>query len=161
MKVNKLIIYSLLAAVFISCENELEVDPRQREDATITLSTESGITNILTGTYAIAATGDLYGGRVQVSGDLLGQTGSTTTTDLRWRGTFVPFRQMFTKTMLVDNGFAQNIWARSYEIINASNIVIENIDKVADPAKQTRMIAEANFLKSLAYFDLVRFFAKP
>jgi len=64
---------------------------------------------------------------------------------------------MYTKTMLVDNGFAQNIWARGYEIINASNIVIENIDKVADPAKQTRMIAEANFLKSLAYFDLVRF----
>lgn len=161
MKVNKLIIYTFLAAMFISCESELDVDPRQREDASITLSTESGITNILTGTYAIAATGDLYGGRVQVSADLLGQTGSTTTTDLRWRGTFVPFRQMYTKTMLVDNGFAQNIWARSYEIINASNIVIENINKVADPAKQTRMIAEANFLKSLAYFDLVRFFAKP
>jgi len=161
MKVNKLIIYSLLAALFISCESELDVDPRQREDATITLSTETGITNILTGTYAIAATGDLYGGRVQVSGDLLGQTGVTSSTDLRWRGTFVPFRQMYTKTMLVDNGFAQNIWARGYEIINAANIVIENINKVADPAKQTRMIAEANFLKSLAYFDLVRFFAKP
>lgn len=161
MKAKKIILYTLFSTLFISCESELDVQPRQREEATISLSTESGITNILTGTYAIAATGDLYGGRVQISGDLLGQTGSTSTTDLRWRGTFVPFRQMYTKTILVDNGFVENIWARNYEIINAANIVIENINKVVDPAKQTRMIAEANFLKSLAYFDLVRFFAKP
>jgi len=40
MKINKLIIYSLLTAIFVSCESELDVDPRQREDATITLSTE-------------------------------------------------------------------------------------------------------------------------
>jgi hypothetical protein len=45
--------------------------------ASITLNTESGITNILTGTYAIAATGDVYGGRILVAADLLGQTGVT------------------------------------------------------------------------------------
>jgi hypothetical protein len=85
MKSHKLILLSLAALIFISCENQLELDPKQNEDASITLNTESGITNILTGTYAIAATGDVYGGRILVAADLLGQTGVTSTTDLRWR----------------------------------------------------------------------------
>lgn len=162
MKVNKLIIYSLLAAIFVSCESELEINPRQREDAAITLSTEKGITDILNGTYALAASGNAYGGRISVSGDLLAQNSSSTSvTELRWNGTFGQFRQMHRKTILVDNSIIQDIWARSYQIINGANSVIENIDKVVDPAKQTKMIGEATFLRSLAYFDLVRFFAKP
>jgi hypothetical protein len=76
MKSHKLILLSLAALIFISCENQLELDPKQNEDASITLNTESGITNILTGTYAIAATGDVYG-RILVAADLLGQTGVT------------------------------------------------------------------------------------
>jgi hypothetical protein len=160
MKANQYIIYTLFAVLFISCESELDVQPRQREDATISLSTEKGIKDILTGTYAIAANGDVYGGRILVAADLLGQTGSTATTDLRWRGTFADFRHMYAKTMLVNNAFAQQIWARNYEIINSANTVIENINKVSSADDKKRMVGEANFLKSLAYFDLVRFFGK-
>jgi hypothetical protein len=161
MKSHKLILLSLVALIFISCENQLELDPKQNEDASITLNTESGITNILTGTYAIAATGDVYGGRILVAADLLGQTGLTSTTDLRWRGTFAGLRQFYNKSVLVDNAFSQAIYTRNYQIINAANTVIENISKVTDPEKQKTMAAEATFLRSLAYFDLVRFFAKP
>ncbi len=161
MKSNKLILLSLVAIVFISCENQLQIDPKQNEDAAVTLSTESGITNILSGTYAIAATGDVYGGRILIAADLLGQTGVTSTTDLRWRGTYAGLRQFYNKSLLVDNTFAQAIYSRNYQIINAANTVIENISKVADPEKQKTMAAEAVFLRSLAYFDLVRFFAKP
>ena len=161
MKTNKLIIFTVLAAFFASCESELEIDPKQREDATITLSTEKGITDILTGTYSILANGDIYGGRIQVSGDLMGQTGVTSTTNFRWRGTFASFRQMYSKTLIVDNDLVRQIWARNYEAINATNIVIEKIGLVEDPDKAKTMIAEAKFIQSLAYFDLVRFFAKP
>jgi hypothetical protein len=161
MKSNKLILIILFATFFASCDSELEIDPRQNEDATVTLSTESGIMNILTGAYATAADGDVYGGRILTSADLLAQTGITATTDFRWRGTFAECRQMYSKTMLVNNGFVQQIYTRNYQIINAANIVIENIDKVQDPAKRATMVAEATFLKSLAYFDLVRFYAKP
>jgi hypothetical protein len=135
MKSHKLILLSLAALIFISCENQLELDPKQNEDASITLNTESGITNILTG-YAIAATGDVYGGRILVAADLLGQTGVTSTTDLRWRGTFAGLRQFYNKTTLVDNAFSQAIYTRNYEIINAAT-VIENI-KVTDPKNKKR-----------------------
>jgi hypothetical protein len=161
MKTNKIIIFTILAAIFASCESQLQIDPKQREDATITLSTEKGVTDVLSGTYSILATGDVYGGRIQVAADLLAQTGVTSTTNFRWRGTFATFREMYTKTMFVDNGIVQSIWQRNYEIINASNVVIENIGLVQDPEKAKIMVAEAKFLQSLAYFDLVRFFAKP
>jgi len=161
MKSHKLILLSLVTLVFVSCENQLEIDPKQNEDASITLNTESGITNILTGTYATAATGDVYGGRILVAADLLGQTGITSTTDLRWRGTFAGLRQFYNKSILVDNGFSQAIYTRNYQIINAANTVIENISKITDTEQQKTIAAEASFLRSLAYFDLVRFFAKP
>lgn len=161
MKTNKIIILAIFTAFLVSCENQLEIDPRQREDAAITLTTEKGVSDILTGTYAILATGDIYGGRTQVSAELLAQTGVTTTTDFRWRGTFADFRQMYTKTMTVNNGLVNEIWERSYEAINSANIVIDNIDLVQDPDKAKTMVAEAKFIKSLLYFDLVRLFAKP
>ncbi|MBF4493235.1 RagB/SusD family nutrient uptake outer membrane protein [Flavobacterium sp. JLP] len=161
MKSYKFILFILFTAFISSCENELEIEPRQNQDSQITLSTETGIINILNGAYAIAADADVFGGRSLVSGDLMAQTGVTSTTDLRWRGTYAEFRQMYTKSVLVDNAFVRQIYARNYEIINAANTVIENVDKVSSEEKRTTMVAEANFLKSLAYFDLVRFFALP
>ncbi|SHM35145.1 RagB/SusD family nutrient uptake outer membrane protein [Flavobacterium chilense] len=161
MKANKIILYLFFAALFASCENELNIDPKQREDASVTLSTEGGITNVLTGTYTLAANGNAYGGRILLYADLLGVSGALNTTDFRWRGSYGELRQMYIKAMLSDNAIIEGTYSRCYEIINAANTVIENIDKVKDPAKQTRMIGEASFLRSLAYFDLVRFFAKP
>lgn len=161
MKANKLILFIIFAVFFTSCENELNLEPKQREDGSVTLSTEGGVTNVLTGAYALAANGNAYGGRILLYADLLGVSGVLNTTDLRWRGSYGELRQMYIKSMLSSNVIIEGTYARCYEIINASNIVIENIDKVKDPDKQTRMIGEANFLRALAYFDLVRFFAKP
>lgn len=161
MKSNTILLMLLFAIFFTGCEDELNIEPKQREDASVTLSTEEGITNVLTGTYALAANGNAYGGRMLVYADLLGVTGVTATTDFRFRGTYGELRQMYLKQMLANNVIIQGTYSRCYEIINAANTVIENISKVKDPAKQKRMIGEANFLRSLAYFDLVRFFAKP
>lgn len=161
MKANKLILFIIFAVFFASCENELNLDPKQTEDSSITLSTEEGITNVLTGAYALAANGNAYGGRILLYADLLGVSGSFNTTDLRWRGSFRELTQMYNKSMLSSNVIIEGTYARCYEIINATNTVIENIDKVKDPDRQAVMIGEANFLRSLAYFDLVRFFAKP
>ncbi len=161
MKTNKIILFTIFTAFFASCESQLEIDPRQREDQTVTLSTEKGISDLLVGTYAILADANAYGGRIQVSGDLLAQTGVTATTNFRWRGTFATFRQMYAKTMLVDNTQVRDIWEACYQTINATNIIIEKIGLVEDPENAKIMVAEAQFLQSLAYFDLVRFYAKP
>lgn len=71
MKTNKLILFTILAALFASCESQLEINPRQREDAAITLTNEKGVSDVLSGTYSILADADAYGGRIQISGELL------------------------------------------------------------------------------------------
>ncbi len=161
MKSYKLILFMLFAILLTSCENELDLDPKQTEDSNETINTEEGVTQILTGAYALAANGNAYGGRILLYADLLGVSASDETTDLEWTGTFGELEQMYYKSMLADNVIIQGTYSRCYEIINATNTVIDNIDKVKDQNKQAVMIGEANFLRSLAYFDLVRFFAKP
>lgn len=53
MKSYKYILFILFTALLVSCEKELEIDPKQNQDADVTLSTETGITNILNGAYAL------------------------------------------------------------------------------------------------------------
>jgi hypothetical protein len=160
MKPNKLILFIILASFFASCESELEIEPKNSKDAVEILKTEAGIINILNGTYAQVASGSAYGGRISIVSDLLAQTGRTNS-EWRFRGTTGSLRNIFTKSILVDNTAVEGIYTNSYAIINSVNTVIENIDKITDTDIQTRMIAEAKFLRSLAYFDLVRLFAKP
>lgn len=161
MKTHHILILLILSVVFTSCEDELNIDPKQREDATKTVSTEEGIKNILSGTYSLAANGNAYGGRVLIYADLLGNTAESNTSDVAWEGTFGELKEIYNKKMLSSNVIIEGSYARSYEIINAANTVIDNINVVKDTDKQAVMIGEANFLRSLAYFDLVRFFAKP
>lgn len=63
--------------------------------------------------------------------------------------------------MVSDNTFAEDIYRRSYDIINATNIVIEKAYVIIDPIQKKTAVAEARFLQGLVYFDLVRFFALP
>lgn len=156
MKPNKLILSIILAVFFASCEDKLDIDPQQNISESNTLSTEAGVSGILVGNYATAASGSIYGGRSLVCAELLG-----TDNEMGFYGSFDDLQQMYDKKMYADNGFVTSIYASNYQIINASNTVIENIAVVKDPTKQKIMIGEASFLRSLAYFDLVRFFAKP
>jgi starch-binding outer membrane protein, SusD/RagB family len=160
MKTNKFILFIILASFFASCESELDIEPKNSKDSIEILNTEAGIVNILNGTYAQAASGNVYGGRISIVSDLLAQTGRSNS-EWRFRGTTSSLRNIFTKSILVDNTAVEDIYTNCYAIINSANTVIENIDKITDSNLQTKMIAEAKFLRSLAYFDLVRLFAKP
>jgi hypothetical protein len=155
-----LIIAVILVQFMVSCDSQLEIEPKQGQDYNEVIRTEAGVTDVLTGAYAILASADLYGGSLLISGDLMGQSADETT-DLKWTGTFSNYSEMYRKTLHASNISVNQIWTRSYAVINACNTVIENIAVVQDPEKQKRMIAEATFIKSLVYFDLVRLYALP
>lgn len=61
-----------------------------------------------------------------------------------------------------DNAVLSQIWSDNYGVIRRANDVIDNADKV--PANQIKVmktqnyIAEATFLRALAYFNLIRVF---
>jgi hypothetical protein len=160
MKSYLIIIAIILGQFIVSCDSQLEIDPKQGQDYNDVIKTESGVTDVLTGAYAILASADMYGGSILLSGDLMAQDANTNS-DLIWQGTYSNYSQMYFKTLNASNISVDQTWSSSYAAINACNTVIENIAVVQDPEKQKRLIAEATFIKSLVYFDLVRLYALP
>ncbi len=57
--------------------------------------------------------------------------------------------------------YIEAYWDLSYEAINRANGVIdaaENMENPSDPALRDRVVAEAKFLRSFYYFNLIRYF---
>lgn len=161
MKNIKIYLFFLTTVLFVSCESELALNPKQSLDSGVVLTTESGVKQVLVGAYANLANGSLYGGRTQIMADLLGATGRSSTTHIEWYGTFAGFSDIYSKNMTNDNIFAEDLYRESYDVINATNIVIENANLITDLNDRKKAIAEAKFIQGLVYFDLVRYFALP
>ena len=157
MKIYKTLCLAVITAVSLNCENELEFGPSDNLSGEVALSTEENISSLLVGIYDEAGQQASYGGRLLFMTDLLGTTDQSS-----WEGTFVEPRQAFTKSFLVDNAFVQGIWTNAYEVINQANLVLERLDLVTSSTEERdRVEGEARFLRSLAYFDLVRNFGLP
>lgn len=64
--------------------------------------------------------------------------------------------------MLSTNSWAARDWTYLYNHITACNSVIANVPNVTDPAltanRKAQIVAEAQFIRARAYFDLVRIF---
>jgi hypothetical protein len=148
---------TLIAFVFIGCEDELNLEPFQSISTDVALGSEDNIANILVGAYDEAGQAATYGGRTHMMAELLGASG-----EISWNGTFLDPRQIFTKSILVDNGFVDGHWGNSYAVINQVNLVIDNIAIVTSSTdERNRIEGEAKFLRALTYFDLIRLFADP
>jgi hypothetical protein len=155
IKTVKLFYALLIFAVALSCESELELEPRQSIPVSSVLETESGLISFLVGTYAEAGSGDTFGGETQMTSDLLGNNDQVS-----WNGTFVGPREFFTKQVLVDNAFVGSIWRNHYQVINAANLVIDNQAVIADAGLRSQTEGEAKFLRAVSYFDLVKLWAQ-
>ncbi len=155
MKILKYISVLVLFFAIISCENELDVEPAQSISGEKAFSSEVNVLNVLVGAYAEAGENATYGGRTQIIADLLGNT-----TQVNWGGTFIDPRQLYAKSVLVDNFFVEEVWGNSYEVINQVNLVLDNLAVITSGAAD-RAEGEAKFLRALMYFELVRHFGKP
>jgi len=65
MKYFKIYILAVLAIMAVSCEDKLEIQPRQSIAGELAITSESNISNILIGTYDEAGQAASYGGRIQ------------------------------------------------------------------------------------------------
>ena len=155
IKTVKLFYALLIFAVALSCDSELELEPRQSIPASTALETEGGLLGLLVGTYAEAGSGATYGGETQMTSDLLGNNNQVS-----WNGTFIGPRQFFTKDVLVDNGFVRDTWANHYQVINSANLVIDNQAVIGDASLRSKTDGEAKFLRAISYFDLVKLWAQ-
>ena len=155
MKRYKLILSMLgLGISLTSCEDKLDLEPTQFISTDVALSTGENVENLLIGAYAEAGQSASYGGNIQMLSDLYGATNQVS-----WNGTFQPIRQVYTKNILVDNSYVRDTWLNGYDVINQTNLVLDNIDLV-DEENQSNIEGQARFLRGLTYFDLTRLFGQ-
>lgn len=139
----------------VSCDDKLDIEPRQSISTSTAISTGENVKNILIGAYSESGEDDSYGGYLQLMADLYGITDQAT-----WGGTFQQPRQVFNKNIFVDNSFVANLWLNAYDAINQANLVLDYADLVEEEDRD-RVMGEAYFLRALNYFDINRFFTSP
>jgi hypothetical protein len=142
-----------LCGIFTGCDKYLDLEPSQNISENIALISDENVKHVLIGAYSEFAYPGIYGGNVLRNAELLGGNG-----EIQWVGTYVDPRQIFNKTMISTNSEAQAHWEDSYAVINTVNNILGALS-VVKTEDRDRIEGEALFLRSLMYFDLVRFFA--
>ena len=151
-KISILSIVALLG-ILTGCDKLLNLEPSQNINENIALTTDENVKVVLIGAYSQFALPGIYGGNIIRNAELLGGNG-----EIKWVGTYIDPRQLFNKTMLSTNSEVEVQWRDSYQVINTINNVLGAIDIVKE-ADRDKVEGQALFLRSLMYFDLVRFFA--
>lgn len=144
-----------------ACQKEL-LDPLPKDqlpEATA-FSTPDRFVSLLNGLYDAVKSGNYYGGRFIVYGDIrandfINETSNNVTGFSVWNHTA-------TSSSIND---VNNLWNAIYYAINSCNIYIEGAEAnkaiVGDDAKVQGYIAEARFLRGLCYHSLLTMYARP
>jgi len=143
----------VLLGLFSGCDKYLDLQPSQNIDEKIALTSDENVKVVLQGAYSQFALPGIYGGNILRNAELLGGNG-----EIKWVGTYIDPRQLFNKTILASNSEVEVQWRDSYEVINSVNNILTALD-IVKAADKARIEGEALFLRSLMYFDLVRFYA--
>jgi tetratricopeptide (TPR) repeat protein len=145
-----LIISSLV--ITSSCEKYLDLKPYQSLDESVVLTTDANVKSTLIGAYARFSDDYIYGGIILRNSELIAAGD-----ELSWQGTYNAPREIFNHQIIASNGDVTTQWTQSYDCINICNNILSALDVVNEDDRGV-VEGEALFLRSLIYFDLVRFY---
>lgn len=157
MKTHKIFLYIFLIFSCISCEDFLEEDPRDIIAPENFFASESDARQAITGVYAIFKNNSLYG---QVGLDHFYDNGADIIEPNRSADFVEPIGNYSMNESLADRSIQKmsvsDTWKDLYKVILNANIII---DRVSDneailKTAQTNIIAEARFLRGLAYWHI-------
>jgi len=159
---KKYITYRLLMSIllipilFISCDDDLDVDPTDKISESDLLSNPAKATQLINGIYDELQDYDMHSfswiGITSITSDDAdkGSSAGDTGTD---------------KNKLDNLTFASSdisfnaVWKSRYSGIGRANTALFYLDRMTvDPTLKNRLVGEAKFLRALWYFDLVRCF---
>lgn len=149
---KKIISIVTLTVLFTSCQDMLVEVPKDSVARNNYYKNEADAQGALNGAYN-SLVKDFFSIENYILSELHGDY-------LNGRGGQAPISNM---SQLMDQsniGRASNIWARFYEGINRANAVLDNVPLITNMTEEarTRILAEARFLRAMAYFELVRGF---
>lgn len=145
-------IFIATAVISAGCDKFLDLEPSQSISEDIALDSDVNVKSVLIGAYGQFDQASLYGGELLRNAELLGGDD-----EILFVGTYKGPRDIANKEMVASTSDCTAMWEGCYEVINSTNNVLSAIDIVNDD-DQDRVEGEALFLRSLCYFDLVRFF---
>lgn len=156
MKHIKTICLLGLACLWSSCEKTLELQPVGSLATEEALSDVPALRTALFGLYHTLQAPAYYGKEFPWISELGGNL-----VYLRLKKPNPLFTQYYSYTITPLNGPAQ-VWNACYKTILKANNIINHIDGIeGDATEKNQIKGEALALRALAYFDLVRSFAKP
>lgn len=149
MKAIKIFILTGLIVGFISCESFLDIKPKDRIDYSTFYKNENDCRLALNSVYD----------KLQLSGTYNNPEWNVIATDVLKSATWNS-QGLGDYNILPNHRSLLTIWSDHYRAINEANIVIHYAPKAsfADENERKRIISEAKFIRSLMYFNLVRFF---
>ena len=143
-----------VALIAAGCNKKLDVAPQQNIDPN-DIKTSDDVKAVLFGAYSKLQDADAFGESFFLTADLLAAQDQ-----IYFSGSFVDYVDLNDKIQIETNLTAWNIWQNAYIIINIANIALDKIELV-DEDERDAVAAEAKFIRGLAYFELVNYFAKP
>ena len=146
----------ILMAAFISCDDDLNVEPRDTIKETDYLNNPDNAVQLVNGVYNKMLDYNMYSfswiGMTSITSDDAdkGSTPSDTGSDKH---------KMDNLTFDSQDISFEDVWKGRYEGVYRANNALYYVELLqADPALKNRLIGEVKFLRSFFYFDLVRCF---
>ncbi len=152
MKYFKYLITTLVFTAVFSCNKKLDVLPQNNVTE---IQTGDDVTALLYGGYSLMQSASAFGEQYIFISDLLANENQ-----IDFVGTFTDYKDLSNKQQTKESAIATTIWENSYLIIENMNTVLDKISLV-DESQRDEVSAEAKFMRGVAYFELVNYFAKP
>lgn len=152
MKHFKYLCAALVFTAIFSCNKKLDVLPQNN---VTDIQTGDDVKALLFGGYSLMQSASGFGEQYIFISDLLANTDQ-----VDFVGTFTNYKDLSNKNQTKESAIATTIWENSYLLIENMNIVLDKIDLV-DASEQDAVTAEAKFMRGVAYFELINYFAKP
>lgn len=150
---KKIILFSLIATLLISCDDFLNLKPIDFPTEEIFYTDLKGLEGAIIGAYDELQSGDQYSGRFLT---LMEIRGDNVTNDNSGASGGVNYQiEVFTDTPANTN--FERAWLSLYQLIYRTNLILQSVDNVSmSESQKNNIIGQASFLRGLAYFNLVR-----
>lgn len=150
--------YILLAAVslsFTSCKKFLDREPIAQITPDNIFNSQQGALSAVMGMYRTQLGANSYGQSLIIVPEFSAR-------HVNHVSSFPEYVDFKTNTIRIDNPWVQNIWTAGYAAINAANNIVVKVAAMPETAiatdKRQQFIREAQFIRALTYFNLVRAF---
>ena len=159
MKKIKIVTTVAITLTFLlsSCEKSIDFGLKTVISGETALNSTVGLETAVIGAYDRLQSGDLYGGHMWTTGDMISYGNKKS-------GEYALVYeeiQMVNKNMSPDNRITVSMWIQGYWVINQVNTILEAIPEVKDDQieeAKDQITGECLFLRALIHFDMMRYF---